>query len=269
MERTLEKKNPKKRVHIHVTEGQKKVYLWIGFFLLFLWSARGTNFNPMLFRDFPNTIRFVQKSFLNPDWSVLPMAIKQSVITLQIAIMGTTLALFIALPISFLAAKNTSPHWIINNTLRGTLSFLRSVPEIVFALIFVPTVSLGPFAGVLALAIHNIGVMGKLFSEIIESADIGPQEAVASTGAKKTIITLYGILPQVIPHILSNGFYRLEVSVRASLVLGLVGAGGVGQLLSIHFKMFQYNKVAVDCLVIMAMVILIDHVGGIIRRRVI
>ncbi len=247
----------------------RKVYLWIGLILLLVWSAKGTKFNPLLFKDFGNTLDFVRKSFLKPDWSVLPVAINQSIITIQIAIMGTVLALVVAVPISFFAAKNTSPHWSVYGTLRALLSFLRSVPEIVFALVFVPTVSLGPLAGVLALAIHNIGVMGKLFSEIIESADIGPQEAVTATGAKRSIVILYGILPQVIPHILSNAFYRLEVSVRASLVLGLVGAGGVGQLLSIHFKMFQYNKVAVDCLVIMAMVIVIDYIGGIIRRRVI
>ncbi|SCY52323.1 phosphonate ABC transporter, permease protein PhnE [Alkaliphilus peptidifermentans] len=254
---------------LKLSDKSKRVYLTIGLLILFLWSANGTKFNPLLFRDFGNTLNFIQKSFLNPDWSVLPMALKESVITVQIAIMGTFLALILAIPISFLGAKNTSPHWSIYTFLRSVLSFIRSIPEIVFALIFVPTVSLGPFAGVLALMIHNIGVMGKLFSEIIESADIGPQEAVASTGAKKIIVILYGIVPQVIPHVLSNAFYRLEVSVRASLVLGLVGAGGVGQLLSIHFRMFQYNKVAVDCLVIMTMVIVIDYFGGIIRRRVI
>ncbi|WP_051569325.1 phosphonate ABC transporter, permease protein PhnE [Alkaliphilus transvaalensis] len=258
-----------KSLQFKINENQKRVYLWIALLLLFIWSANGTNFNPLLFRDFGNTINFVKKSFLNPDWSVLPTAINQSVITIQIAIMGTALALILAVPLSFLSAKNTSPHWSISGLLRGFLSFLRSVPEIVFALIFVPTVSLGPLAGVLALTIHNIGVMGKLFSEIIESAEVGPQEAVTATGAKRNIVILYGILPQVIPHILSNAFYRLEVSVRASLVLGLVGAGGVGQLLSIHFRMFQYDKVVVDCLVIMAMVMIIDYIGGRIRRRVI
>ncbi|ARE86514.1 phosphonate ABC transporter, permease protein PhnE [Clostridium formicaceticum] len=251
------------------TPQTKKVYLWIGLLALFLWSAHGTKFNPLLFKDFNNTLDFINRSFLNPDWSVLPLAMKESVITIQIAIIGTAIAFLFAVPVGFLGAKNTSPHWTIYSLIRSFLSFLRSIPEIVFALIFVPTVSLGAFAGVLALALHNIGVMGKLFSEIIESADIGPQEAVTATGAKKQIMVLYGIVPQVIPHILSNAFYRLEVSVRASLVLGLVGAGGVGQLLSIHFKMFQYNKVAVDCLVIMTMVIIIDYVGGLLRRKVI
>ncbi|ABR47529.1 phosphonate ABC transporter, inner membrane subunit [Alkaliphilus metalliredigens QYMF] len=257
------------KIQLNPPHNYKKVYLWIGLLVVLIWSALGTNFNPLMFKDFGNTLHFLKRSFLNPDWSVLPLALSESVITVQIAIMGTAVAFLLAVPLSFLSAKNTSPHWSIYTTLRGMLSFLRSVPEIVFALIFVPTVSLGPFAGVLALSLHNVGVMGKLFSEIIESADIGPQEAMTSTGAKKNIVILYGILPQVIPHVLSNSFYRLEVSVRASLVLGLVGAGGVGQLLSIHFKMFQYNKVAVDCLVIMAMVIIIDYIGGIIRRRVI
>ena len=247
----------------------QRTSLWVGFLVLLYWSGRGTGFNPFLFRDIGNTLTFVRVNFLNPDWSVLPQAVRESVITIQIAVIGTFLGFAAALPISFLGAGNTSPHFVVAGFFRGLLSFLRSVPEIVFALILVPTVSLGPFAGVIALAIHNLGVLGKLFSEIIESADQGPQEAVAASGAKKIIMILYGILPQVIPHILSNAFYRLEVSIRASLVLGLVGAGGVGQLLSIQFRMFQYNRVAVSCLVIMAMVIIIDSIGGRIRKRVI
>lgn len=248
---------------------ENRAYQWIGLIFLIIWSARGTNFNPVLFKDFPKTIDFVSRNFLNPEWNVLPIALRESYITVQIAIMGTFLPLLVALPLSFLGAKNTSPHRLVSDFLRAILSFLRSVPEIVFALIFVPTVSLGPFAGVLALTIHNIGVMGKLFAELIEAADKGPQEAVASTGAKQSIVIFYGILPQVLPHILSSAFYRLEVSVRASLVLGLVGAGGVGQLLSIYFRMFQYDKVATVCLVIMLMVVLIDHIGSTIRKKVI
>ncbi|KPU27292.1 Pn transporter membrane channel protein [Caloranaerobacter sp. TR13] len=254
------------KVHLNFN---KKHIITVIIMLVLIWSAVGTEFNPLLFRDLGNTIDFVKKSFLKPDWSILPIVIKESITTIQIAIMGTFLAIIIALPLSFLAAFNTTPNLFLFNVTRSFLSFLRSVPEIVFALIFVPTVSLGPFAGVLALTIHNIGVLGKMISEIIEAADIGPQEAVKSTGADNYAVIIYGILPQIIPVILSNAFYRLEVSVRSSLVLGLVGAGGIGQLLSIHFRIFQYNKVAVDVIVIMIMVVIIDYLGGYIRQRVI
>ncbi|WP_432666081.1 phosphonate ABC transporter, permease protein PhnE [Wukongibacter baidiensis] len=247
----------------------KNLYYWSLLVLLLLWSAVGTKFNPLLFKDIGNTVDFIKKSFLNPDWTVLPRAIKESITTIQIAIMGTVLATIIAMPLSFLGAKNTSPHWFVYSSTKGFLSFIRSVPEIVFALIFVPTVSLGPVAGVLAITLHNVGVLGKMISELIEAVDKGPQEAVASTGASKSIIILYGIVPQIIPVILSNIFYRLEVSIRASLVLGLVGAGGIGQLLSIHFKIFQYEKVAVDVLVIMILVVIVDAIGAYVRQRVI
>lgn len=247
----------------------KNILYWSIIGILLLWSAVGTNFNPLLFKDIGNTVDFVKSSFLNPDWRVLPKAIKESITTIQIAIMGTILATIIAMPLSFLGARNTSFHWTIYSFIRGILSFMRSVPEIVFALIFVPTVSLGPIAGVLAITLHNIGVLGKMISELIEAAESGPQEAVASTGASKKIVILYGIVPQIIPIVLSNIFYRLEVSIRASLVLGLVGAGGIGQLLSIHFKIFQYEKVAVDVLVIMMLVIIVDTIGAYVRRKVI
>ncbi|CAH2214516.1 phosphonate ABC transporter, permease protein PhnE [Tepidibacter aestuarii] len=252
-----------------IKDEKQNKWFWVIFIIVFIWSAVGSNFNPLLFKDIGNTIEFINNSFLHPDWSVLSQVVKQSIVTIQIAIVGTVLPIFISIPLSFLAARNTSLHPIICFITRGFLSFIRSVPEIVFALLFVPTVSLGPFAGVLAITIHNTGVLGKMVAELIEAADNGPQEAVASTGASKSIVVFYGIVPQIVPTILSNIFYRLEVSIRSSLVLGLVGAGGIGQLLSIHFKIFQYEKVSVDILGIMTLVVLVDVIGGYIRRRVI
>jgi phosphonate transport system permease protein len=130
-------------------------------------------------------------------------------------------------------------------------------------------VGLGPFTAILAIFLHNIGVLGKLISELIEAADPDPQEALRSVGANRAMVALYGILPQIIPNVLSQYFYRLEVAVRTSLILGFIGAGGIGQQLFIHFKIFQYEKVAVDVMMIMILVVMIDYVSAVIRSKTI
>lgn len=171
--------------------------------------------------------------------------------------------------VKFLAARNTSSNRIVYVTTRFFLSFMRSVPEFVFGLILLTTLGLGPFPAVIAIVLHNIGVLGKLISELIEAADKGPMEAMRAVGAKKLIGNLFAILPQIWPNVLSQFFYRFEVAIRTSLILGLIGGGGIGQQLFIHFKTFQYQLVSVDVLLIMVMVILVDYIGGKIREKVI
>ncbi|MFZ3587804.1 phosphonate ABC transporter, permease protein PhnE [Bacillus sp. DJP31] len=236
---------------------------------ILIWSGVGVEFSFRDFFDFGKTIDFFQKQWWPPDFSNTNYVIKASVITLQIAIVGTFLGLLFALPLSFLGAWNTAPaKWVYNST-RGVLNFFRSVPEIVFGLLLVPTFGLGPFPAVLAIALHNIGVLGKLISELIEAAEDGPQEAVRSVGAKRIIVIIYGILPQIIPNIISNFFYRLEVGIRASLILGFIGGGGIGSMLFIDFKIANYQMVATEVLFIMLLVMMVDYIGALIRKRVI
>lgn len=237
--------------------------------ILFIYiSYLGTGIELAKLSQISNMFTFIANDWLPPDWSALPSAMSQAFITLEIAFLGTIFALLIALPLSFLAAKNTAST-VTYSVARSILSFLRSVPEIVFGLIFVTVVGLGPFPAILAITLHNIGVLGKLISELVEAADKGPQEALRSVGAKRWMISVYGILPQIIPNVLSNYFYRLEVAVRTSLILGFIGAGGIGQQLFIHFKVFQYEKVAVDVLMIMLLVIAIDYVSALVRSKII
>jgi phosphonate transport system permease protein len=236
---------------------------------ILLWSANGVEFNVRDFFDFGKTIEFFQRKWWPPDFSNAKYALKASIITLQIAIMGTFLGLLFALPLSFLGAWNTAPaKWVYNST-RGVMNFFRSVPEIVFGLLLVPTFGLGPFPAVLAIALHNIGVLSKLISELIEAADEGPQEAVRSVGAKRILVIIYGILPQIIPNILSHYFYRLEVGIRASLILGFIGGGGIGSMLFIDFKIANYQMVATEVLFIMVLVMMVDYIGAFVRKKVI
>jgi phosphonate transport system permease protein len=247
---------------------KRNVVLLVALLAAIYISSLSTGVDLTKLSQISNMVTFISEKWLPPDWSVLPSAIRETLVTLEIAFLGTIFAVFAALPLSFMAARNTS-HPILYNVTRSILSFLRSVPEIVFGLIFVTVVGLGPFPAVLAIILHNIGVLGKLISELVEAADPGPQEALRSVGANRSMVSIYGILPQIVPNILSNYFYRLEVAVRTSLILGFIGAGGIGQQLFIHFKIFQYEKVAVDVLMIMLLVIIIDNVSAFVRSRII
>lgn len=249
----------------------KPRYIFIGLILLvFTWlSMQATEFELDKFRNIPNMYHFIKDQFFPLNWAILPRLIDASFVTLAMAFLGTFIALIIAIPLSFMAARNTSRHPFLYGINRSMLSGLRSVPEIVFGLIFVVSLSLGPFPAVLAIMLHNIGVLGKLISELIEAAETGPQEAMKSVGATRWVAVLFSILPQIWPNVLSHFFYRFEVAIRTSLILGFIGAGGIGQQLFNHFQTFQYNSVAVDILVIMVLVIFVDFIGGKVRERVI
>lgn len=249
----------------------KPRYIFIGLSLaVFVWlSMNMTEFQLDKFKNVPNMFHFINDQFFPPNLAILPKLINESVVTLAMAFLGTIFAMIIALPLSFMAARNTNRNPTLGWLNRAMLSSLRSVPEIVFGLIFVVSLGLGPFPAVLAIMIHNIGVLGKLVSELIESADAGPQEAMKSVGATRWVMVLFSIMPQIWPNVLSHFFYRFEVAIRTSLILGFIGAGGIGQQLFNHFQTLQYNSVATDIIAIMVLVIIIDFVGGKIRGRVI
>ncbi len=246
---------------------------YIAYLLLILvacwWSMYMTEFEWRKLAQIGNIYHIVSTRFVPIEWSLLPSMAYHSLVTLAMAFLGTIVALVIALPISFLAAHNTSGSIGIYGFTRFFLSGLRSIPEIVFGLIFVTAFGLGPFAAVLAIILHNIGVLGKLISELIESADSGPQEAMRSVGATRWVGQLFSILPQIWPNVLSQYFYRFEVAIRTSLILGFIGAGGIGQQLFNHFQSFYYTAVALDIICIMVLVLIVDVLGGRIRARVI
>jgi phosphonate transport system permease protein len=247
---------------------KRQFFVFLIIAVLAAYCMRLTEFDLSKFQDFENMGDFLSKWFpMNTE--SLPYLFTESVLTISIAFLGSLFGLIIALPLSFLAARNTSGHRIIFAETRFYLSFLRSVPEFVFGLILLTTLGLGPFPAVIAIVLHNIGVLGKLISELIEAADKGPMEAMSAVGAKRWIGNLFAILPQIWPNVLSQFFYRFEVAIRTSLILGLIGGGGIGQQLFIHFKTFQYQLVSVDVLLIMIMVILVDYIGGKIREKVI
>lgn len=247
----------------------QKLFVWSSLIAIFYWSIITTKFSlTKLWKGVENIIALVLR-MLPPRWEVLPEVLKLAVETLQIAFLATVLALVISIPLSFLAAKNITPNSLLYHASRNLLNFLRGVPELIFALLFVTAVGLGPFAGVLALIAHTTGVLGKIFAEYIEGVDIGPQEAVISTGANRLQVIAYGILPQIFPDMMAMAFYRFEVNVRSATVLGFVGAGGIGFYLLTHMRLLNYN-VAITCIiVILVMVAVIDYVGSYLRLKAI
>lgn len=242
---------------------------WIVLLLLALhaWAAVGTEFNVARLARLGNSIELLRR-WWPPEWSLLAPTAEAAIVTLQIALMGTTAAVLLAVPLAFLAARNTAPSPWLYNGVRSLLTALRGIPEIVIALVLVPTVGLGPFPGVMALLVHNVGVLGKMISELIESAPTGPQEAVLAAGGSRGHVTMFGILPQIMPETLSQAFYRLEVNVRASLVLGFIGAGGLGHELFLSFRIMRYQEVIIQVAAILLMISLVDYVSAFVRKRV-
>jgi phosphonate transport system permease protein len=189
--------------------------------------------------------------------------------TVQMALAGTFLALLVAFPLGFLAARNTTPHRWVYNAVRLGLNFLRTIPDLALGLLFVAAVGLGAFAGTLALAIHTATVLGKLLSESVENIDEGVVEAIRATGAGYTQILSFAVLPQILPDLISFTLYRLETNIRAASVLGLIGAGGIGYLMNTSFRTFQYQEAAAIVLVLIVLVMLVDYMSSRLRRLVV
>lgn len=202
-----------------------------------------------------------------PDWSVTGLVIQSTVETIMIALAGTAVAVVVALPLGFLAASNVSPPWIAHSV-KWFLSFVRSIPLIVVAMLCVAAVGLGPFPGMLAIAFHSIGMLGKFYAEEFETAERGIVSAVSGTGATWTQTLRYGLFPQSVPQVVAFTVYRFEMNFRDAAVLGLVGAGGIGYYIQLYVRGFQYNKVAVLLIVIIAVVTLLDQLTFWARRWV-
>ena len=189
--------------------------------------------------------------------------------TVQMALAGTFLALLVAFPLGFLAARNTTPHRFVYYGVRMILNLVRTIPDLALGLLFVAAVGLGAFAGTLALAVHTATVLGKLLSESVENIDEGVVEAIRATGAGYPQILSFAVLPQILPDLISFTLYRLETNIRAASVLGLIGAGGIGYLMNTSFRTFQYQEAAAIVLVLIALVMLVDYLSSRLRARVV
>jgi phosphonate transport system permease protein len=188
--------------------------------------------------------------------------------TVDIAIFGTFFAVFLALPLALLAARNTTPLTPAYYAARSLIAICRAVPDLVWALLFVTAVGLGPFAGALALTVHSVGMLGRLLAEVIEDMDMGPMEALSSTGAGRLQVFAHAVVPTVLPSLLGIALYRLDENIRSSLVLGFVGAGGIGFELLSAMSLFDYQTVSLLLIMTFAIVIGAERLSAALRRRV-
>jgi len=189
--------------------------------------------------------------------------------TLAIAFLGTLIATVVAFPISFLAAGNTTPHAVIRFAIRRVLDTIRSVDALIWALVFVGVVGLGPFAGILAIAVSDTGALGKLFSEAIESTEERARESVLASGGTSLLAVRFGLLPQVLPIIAGQILYYFESNVRSATIIGIVGAGGIGLQLSEQIRTYDFDQVAFAVIMILITVSIIDWISSKLRFAII
>jgi phosphonate transport system permease protein len=202
-----------------------------------------------------------------PDFAKFPDEVWPTLETLDIAIFGTIGGIVLALPLSVLAAANVTPARWLYYSARGFIGFARAVPDLVWALLFVTAVGLGPFPGGLALAVHSVGMLGRLFAETIENMDMAPIDALSLTGASRTQVFTHGVLPTVLPALAGIGLYRLDENIRSSLVLGFVGAGGIGFQLLTAMNLFQYQEVSLLLIIIFVIVFAAERLSAVCRDR--
>jgi phosphonate transport system permease protein len=252
-----------------VTAGSKRSlvgYLGWGLLLVLLAASwQGADMRPTdLWRDAGNMGTYAAE-FFPPNFSQWRIYVDEMLVTLQIALWGTALAVVTAVPMALLASSNIVPWWVYQ-PVRRVLDAFRAINEMVFAMLFVVAVGLGPFAGVLALWIHTSGTLAKLFSEAVEAIDPQPVDGIRSTGASALHEIVYGVIPQVIPLWISFTLYRLEANVRSASVVGMVGAGGIGVVLWEIIRGFQYAETCAVMLIIIVTVSVIDLVSARIRQ---
>ena len=241
--------------------------LWGTILVLLVVSWEGADMRPGdLVENSDNMARYLA-GFMQPNFHDWPIYLDEMWVTVQIAVWGTALAVVCAVPFGVLSSHNIVPWWIYQ-PVRRLMDAFRAINEMVFAMLFVVAVGLGPFAGVLALWIHTVGILAKLFSEAVEAIDPRPVEGIRATGAGPVQEVIFGVIPQVLPLWISYSLYRFESNVRSATVLGIVGAGGIGQILYENIRSFSYSETAAVIIIVVVSVSAIDILSQQLRRMV-
>lgn len=270
--REMERRHPAAAAANPLLDGPRTslgtLLLWGLLLALLAGSWKGADLRPLdLFRDSGNMAEYLG-GFFPPNFRDWKHYAAELLVTLQIAVWGTALAILCAVPFGLLASSNLAPWWVYQ-PVRRVLDGCRAINEMVFALLFVVAVGLGPFAGVLALWVHTTGTLAKLFSEAVEAIDPQPVEGIRATGARTIEEIVYGVIPQVMPLWISYSLYRFEANVRSASVVGMVGAGGIGMVLWDVIRGFQYAETAAVLLMLIVTVSLIDLGSSALRRKLI
>ncbi|GAA2846612.1 phosphonate transport system permease protein [Leucobacter komagatae] len=235
--------------------------------IVLIWSFNGAQFNfAKLGEGAVNMGEFLSRLF-PPDFSKFGKIVELLIETFQMAVVGTVLGAVLSLLVAFAASSNISPKWLYYAA-RWVMNVIRSVPDLVFALMFVSAVGLGPFAGILAMTLGSLGSIGKVFAEAMESVDRGPMVAMQAVGASKRQVIQYGVLPQAAPLLVSYTLLLFEGNVRGATILGLVGAGGIGLELTTAMRMYDYGHLSAIIICIIVLVTAIDQGSALIRKKI-
>ncbi|MEW6725081.1 MAG: phosphonate ABC transporter, permease protein PhnE [Bacillota bacterium] len=250
----------------------RRVLGYVGFVLFLVtvwWSTTGLDINwERVMTGLPGAAAIVNLMF-PPNWGYAGDVGGRLIETIHIAIVGTSIGAILAIPFGFLAAINVSRSRLMVGFGKSLLNAIRTFPELLLAIVIMRGVGPGAFAGVLAMGVHSIGMLGKLYAEVVEGIDPGPVEALQSTGANRIQTIWYGIIPQVLPDFASYALYRLEINIRAASVLGLVGAGGIGIPLLFNLRARIWDKVGMILLGIIVVVTIVDYGSAYLRKRIV
>jgi phosphonate transport system permease protein len=268
------------RVNINPPDHVRRARMWaraiaLGLVALLVWATFGTELSiPKLISGFGESWKLLvgtpdrpDSGFFPPNFTRLGQFLSEMILTIKMAIWGTVIAAIFALPLSILAADNTTPNRVVYQIARRLMDIMRGLNEFVLALIFVAAVGLGPFPGILALAFNTTGVLAKLYAEAIEVVDPGQIEAVQASGASPLQVFTHAIWPQIAPTATSMTLYRFESNVRAASVLGLVGAGGIGLYVTETMRSFNFREASAVLIVILVAVFLVDYLSAKVRAR--
>jgi phosphonate transport system permease protein len=236
------------------------------FAVVLAWAWQGSEMRPLDLYTYSGNMTAYLSGFLSPNFNDWREYLHQTAVTIQIAIWGTLLAIVGAVPCGLLSSSNVAPIWVYQ-PVRRVMDACRSINEMIFAMLFISAVGLGPFAGVLALFMHTLGTLAKLFSEAVEAIDPQPVEGIRATGANTLQEIAYGIIPQVVPLWISYSLYRFESNVRSASVVGMVGAGGIGMLLWDAIRSFNYGATAAMLIILVVVVSLLDLGSAHVRKR--
>ena len=205
---------------------------------------------------------------LPPDFSNLNQLIYAMFETIEIAFLGTFIAIVLSIPLGLFSARNLAPNYFVYLVCKTIVIFFRAIPEFIIAMILVIAIGFGAMPGVLALGLHTMGFLAKFYAEDIEHINKGPIDALKSSGATKSQIISFGVIPQILPSFVANNLYILDRNVRMATMLGIVGAGGIGYELQSSFRMFEYERVSAIIILIFVTIFIIDHLSAFIRSKI-
>jgi phosphonate transport system permease protein len=215
----------------------------------------------------PALWRFLTRAF-PPDVSRIDQVLQALLETFQMALVGTVVGVLISLPLAVLASRRHAPNLVVYGAARGLIAFFRTVPDLIWALVFVITVGLGPFAGTLAIAVDTVGFCGRFFAEAMEETDAGPETALKALGASRSGVIASAVFPAATPSFINASLFALEKAVRSSVVLGLVGAGGIGIELKVAMDLFRFDQAATIIIAIFVLILAVEQVSARVRRAI-